>query len=208
MKLFILIILLFQSAGSWTQSNPKKANEAYNNGDYETAVELYSQAIEKDPENAKLHFNLANALMMLGETEQAIVAYEEFMALAETPEEKSLSEYNIGHYNAMAEQWQQAANRFKKALILNPDDADARYNYELAMSKLEDQENQDQDQQKPPEPSEEAKRLKELAESLVAQRRYNEALNLMQEGLKADATVAAFNDFIKRIEDITKVNSN
>ncbi len=191
------------------ESNPREANEAYNNGDYETAARLYREAIDDDPENAKLHFNLGNTLMMLGENEQAIVAYERFMELAETSEEKALSEYNIGHFEAIAEQWQKAASRFKQALLLNPDDEDARYNYELALQKLQkQQQNQDQENQPPPEPSEEAKRLKALAESLVDQRRYNEALNLMKEGLKADPTVAAFNDFIQRIENITQVNTN
>ena len=189
--------------------NPREANEAYNNGDYQAAAKLYREAIDKDPGNAKLHFNLGNALMMMGETEQAIAAYESFMELAESAEDKALSEYNIGHFEAIAEQWQKAANRFKKALMLNPEDEDARYNYELALSKLQEQEeNQDQQNEPPPKPSEEAKRLKALAESLVDQRRYNEALNLMKEGLKADPTVAAFNDFIQRIENITQVNAN
>jgi tetratricopeptide (TPR) repeat protein len=207
MKILILTISLLSgliTAGS----NPREANEAYNNGDYETAARLYREAIDQDPENAKLHFNLGNALMMMGENEQAVVAYQRFMELAESPEEKALSEYNIGHFEAIAEQWQQAANRFKQALILNPKDEDARYNYELALSKLQEQEQNQDQQNQPPEPSEEAKRLKALAESLVDQRRYNEALNLMKEGLKSDPTVAAFNDFIKRIENITQVNAN
>jgi len=191
-------------------ADPREANKAYVAGDYAKAEQLYREAINSQPENAKLYFNLGNTLAKMDRWEEAVQAYTQFLALAATPEQKALGEYNIGTVLGKDDNWEQAAKHFKRSLSLNPNDEDAKFNYELALQKQKENEQQQQQQQnqKPPEPSAYAREMKKQAEALVDQQRYQEAYTLMQEALKTDRTVAAFNDFIQRINDIITINQN
>lgn len=208
---YSLLLILFTAAAA---NDGRKANEAYENGNYEEAEELYLAAIEQEPDNARLYFNLGNARAKQGKVEEAIDSFMEFRLLAETPEEKALAEYNIGTLLAEGEKWKPAATHFKNALKLNPADMDAKHNFERALAEQEDQEDegegedQNQENQPPPEPSEYAIAMKRQAEKLVAQRKYGEAYNLMQQALEDDDTVRAFNDFIERIKNVSDINEN
>jgi hypothetical protein len=42
----------------------------------------------------------------------------------------------------------------------------------------------------------------------VAEKKYEEAYNLMQQALEDDDTVRAFNDFIERIKNVSDINEN
>lgn len=207
---YIVILLLLTAS---VLNDGRKANEAYENGNYEEAEQLYLSAIEQEPENARLYFNLGNAQTKQNKVEEAIQSYMEFRGLTESPREKAMAEYNIGTLLAEAQNWKPAASHFKNALKLNPDDLEAKHNYELALAKQQENEDknkdqQDQKNQPPPEPSEYAIAMKKQAEKLVTQRKYSEAYNLMQRALQVDETVRAFNDFIERTKNVDEINSN
>lgn len=143
--IFFLILVLFLTASS--VDDAREANEAFENGNYQQAVELYRQAIEQDPENAKLHFNLAAALHKLGQTEEAMQSYDRFEALSKSPQEQSFASYNQGTMLTEEDKYKEAAEFFREALKKNPNDPDARHNYELALQKQQQQEEQQQQQQ-------------------------------------------------------------
>ncbi len=142
--LFFLILTFFLTAAS--VDDAREANEAFENGNYQRAVELYRQAIEEDPENARLHFNLAAALQKLGQTEEAMQSYDRFENLTESAEEQSFASYNQGTMLTEQEKYEEAAEFFREALKKNPNDADARHNYELALQRQQQQEQQQQQQ--------------------------------------------------------------
>ena len=206
--LYISLLLLFTASDA---NDARKGNEAYENGNYAEAERLYTSAIENDPENARLYFNLGNAQAKQGKVEEAIQSFLEFRSLAETAEDKALAEYNIGTMLAKSGKWQPAATHFKNSLKLNPRDMDAKFNYERALleqKKDEDEQQENQQNQPPPEPSEYAKAMKKQAEKLVSERRYEEAYDLMMEALRADETVQAFSDFINRTKNVADINEN
>lgn len=206
---YLLIMLFLTGPGN---SDAKKGNEAYEQGDYVKAEELYRASLEADPENAEVYFNLANALAKQGKTEEAIQTYMEYRSLADSPEKKALAEYNIGSVLAEGQQWKPATQHFRNSLKLNPNDLETKHNFERALAESgkqdeqEQQQEQQQDQEQEP-PSEYAKAMKKRAEQLVGERKYREALNLMQEALNADPTVQNFSDFIKRIGDVSEIDS-
>lgn len=140
--ILFLILILFLTASS--VDDAREANKAFENGNYEQAVELYQQAIEEDPENAKLHFNLASALYKMGETEEAMQVYDRFESLSESPEDQSFASYNKGTMLTEEEKYEEAIEYFRDALRKNPNDEDARHNYELALQKQQQQEQQQQ----------------------------------------------------------------
>lgn len=138
-------MIVFLTAASIDDA--RKANQAFENGNYNQAAELYRQAIEDEPDNARLHFNLASTLHKLGRTEEAIESYERYESLAESPEEQSFASYNQGTMLTEEEKYEKAAEYFREALKKNPDDPDARHNYELALQRQQQQEQQQQQNQ-------------------------------------------------------------
>lgn len=146
MKVFALFFAFILLTGS-SLNDARKANQAYKNGNYQEAAELYRSAIADDPENAKLHFNLGNALAKMGNTEEAETAFSRYKSLVENPVDESLADYNTGKMLTDLEQYDEALNYFREALRNNPDDEDARHNYELALRKQQEQQQEDQQQQ-------------------------------------------------------------
>ena len=146
---FILSALMFLLFTASSLSDARKANSAFERGDYREAADLYRQAISLDPENSRLHFNLGNALYQLGEFDRALEAYQRFQSLTELQQEQSLADYNKGRMLTDQERYEEALDHFRQALIRNPGDADAQHNFELASRRLQDQQNEEQEQQDP-----------------------------------------------------------
>lgn len=128
------LFLLFALIGA-TNEDARKANEAYENAEYELAEELYRSALEADPENADIYFNLGNTLAKQGKVEDAIQMYLEYSAMVTTPEEKAQAEYNIGTVLSESQQWKPAVQHLRNALKYNPTDSDTKHNFERAWPK-------------------------------------------------------------------------
>ena len=143
MRLFVLLSLLFVLFSAQNDL-ARKANQAYENGNYTEAIELYNQAIAEEPDNARLYFNKANALYKAGNVEEAMQTYERYEGLAENPEQKAWADYNQGTMLTDQEKFEEAADHFREALKKNPDDPDARHNYELALQRKQQEEQQQQ----------------------------------------------------------------
>ena len=70
------------------RGGPETARIAFNlgnayfaKGNYEKAIELYSQAIDEEPGYASARLNRANSLVKTGDLEGAVVDYEEFLQM-------------------------------------------------------------------------------------------------------------------------------
>lgn len=149
MSVFIVVLSMFFSITS-SFDDVNKANSAYKNGDYETAEALFRQALEKNPEDSRLYYNLATTLAAQGKSEEALDFFNQFKTMTETAADRSKADYNIGKSYAEQEKWAEATEAFKSALMQNPNDTEAKHNYELSRQKLQEQQQQqeqNQDQQ-------------------------------------------------------------
>jgi len=146
LKIILITVFSFLVSAS-AVNDARKANEAFRNGDFETAVNLYQSAISQNPDDSRLYYNLGNALSKLGMAEEAKAAYEQFKNLSDDPVQQSLADYNTGTMLTESEQYEEAMEYLRNSLIKNPDDDDARYNFEMAMRKLQQQQEQEQQEQ-------------------------------------------------------------
>lgn len=146
MKIILILLLLVMDPTGHKKA--AEANKAYHNGDYAKAEQLYRQAIKKDPHNPKLVFNLGNALAKQHKTSQALAAYDEARSMARANESRARSEYNMGNVFAGNKKWGKALDAYRRSLKADPDDPEAKYNYELAYRKMQRQRQQQKQQNK------------------------------------------------------------
>ncbi len=213
-NLLIITVLLFiwtpafLSAQGRGRAQVAEGNRQYADGNYEQAIEAYNKARSANPVSAEVDYNLGNALYQKKDYEQAMKRYETALQKSEDPRLRAQTYYNMGNTLFRMNKLKESAAAYQQALRLNPGDEDAKYNLEYVRARLQQQEQQQQDkdqQKKKIEPSEYAKKLRQQAQELIEEYRYAEALKLMQDGLKRDETVAAYQSFIDRLNDVVEI---
>ena len=87
-KVFCIIVVFISFIGA-AQDDAlfNKATDSYNNGDYEKAIELYSQILDHGQHSASLYFNLSNAHYKLNQIAPSVYNYEKALLLAPNDQE-------------------------------------------------------------------------------------------------------------------------
>ena len=176
--------------------------------DYKKALESFSQALlSKDPDlQSSSHYNLGNTLYERGEGQKG--------------DDKKLTD------------WTNALQHYEETLKLQPQNKEAKDNYEFVKKKIEElkkkkeeqksqkqqqpqdqqqqQQQQDQNQQQKQkqeniEPSEAAKKAKEEADKAVRRREFKKALTIMQDQLRIDETTRYYMEYMQRLGDINGI---
>ena len=104
----------------------------------------------------------------------------------------------------------EGAEQFKNALRRKPRDEDARHNLALAQrmiaARVKEKADRDgkNEQDKNKELSERAKLIMKRADELVDQHKFQEALDVMQQGLKEDATLQKEKQYMDKLTVVTK----
>lgn len=124
-----------------------EAREAYTSGDYKTAVQKYHYLIDsmKVMED-ELKLNLANAYFLLNDTANALTNYES-LAGSKVNAVRSKAQQQLGIMNYRKQKLEEALNNFKQAIKADPDNMDARYNYELLKKKMDEKKKKEEEQQ-------------------------------------------------------------
>jgi len=128
-------------------------------------------------------------------------AFAEALAFADTPGRRARYLTDAGTAALRADAPARADSLLRLALLLDPASDVARRNQEIARRLLEDP-------PEPPEPSDFAERVKARADSLVAARQYRPALDVMNEGLAQDSTVAAYGEFMNRLGGVVQIEES
>jgi len=118
----------------------------YAAGEFDAAGESFERAIEHDPLSHTLQFNRGAALYRQGRYDEAAGDF----ALAGKTGDQELARdamYNLGNTHFKASDLKSAIEAYKEALRLDPNDAEAKHNLELALQKQQEQEQQDQQQE-------------------------------------------------------------
>ena len=148
-NIFLLIAILI-SVSAWGQVDKKevrRGNRDFRKENYEAAFQDYLRAVEKDTSSIAANYNMASALYRMEKYDQAQQALDRIKETA--PESASAADYlyNLGDVALQKKDYKVAVEAFCKALILRPDDLDAKENFIYARKKLQDQQNQQNNQQ-------------------------------------------------------------
>ncbi len=79
--LLVLFSLVVKASFASPQTNINKANKAYQEGLYTSAVELYEKVIKEGYASSELYYNLGNAYYKLNEIPSSILYYERALKL-------------------------------------------------------------------------------------------------------------------------------
>ncbi len=118
---------------------------SYENEEFEDARRKFEENVINHPGEGTLHMNLGNTYYREGELDAALAEY--LRALRdENFTSKTAAYHNIG--NALFEQqkYKEALESFRNAVIADPDNYDARYNYELTRLMLQEMSEETQQQ--------------------------------------------------------------
>jgi len=149
-SLVALLLFLFISSSSIAQnvkSKIIKGNEAYKKNDYNNAENNYRDAEKLDEKNSIANYNLGNALYRKDNLDGAVASFDNTIKNSTEDITKEKAYYNKGVAYQKAKKLPECITAYKNALILNPQDEDARQNLQRALMEQKQQEQKDKKDQ-------------------------------------------------------------
>lgn len=152
MKVFLIFVL-----GLILSIDPKKvskinslkseAKKAFLAGDFKTAIEKYKYLRDSLGVNEEeVGMNLANSYFRTNDTTGAFSSYQP-LSVSNDAKIKSWANQQMGVMANRQGKFEEALNYFKQALKAEPENEQARFNYEMVKKKLEEQKKQQQQNQ-------------------------------------------------------------
>ena len=145
---FILALtLLVTACGSSTERRIEEGNQAFQDEAYLVAHQAYKDAEAQSPDLAEPHYNAANALYKEGAFADASSELSSALDLVEHADLEEHGLFNLGNTAYNLDDWEAAIAAYTEALLLDPEDRDAKYNLELAQLSQEQQEHEQNEEQ-------------------------------------------------------------
>lgn len=162
LTVFMIFSVVLTACGSAAARYNNDGNEAFEENNYNEALENYTAAKQEDPDLAEPYYNSGSTYYRQGQYDSAEMQTKQSARASERDENQELAQnsyYNLGNSYFQSQRWDEAIDAYEEALRLNPDDEDAKYNLELALQEQEEEQQQQQQQQQgggqPPPPQEE-----------------------------------------------------
>ena len=117
----------------------------YQKQNYKAAEKYYDSILANDKKNSEAHYGKGATLYMQDDVKSAEIKFNE--SLYNSGDKlKSKALYNLGNISYKNNNLSEALEYYKKALELNPDDDEAKYNYEfIKYQKKPEEEKNDQE---------------------------------------------------------------
>ena len=142
----MLKILIFFFLGISLSICQDNGLDAYNSGDMIKARNIYEKLYKKVPNSDAIKFGLGTTAFRQKDQNTA----KDFLGSVKNSNDPILASkafYNLGELFLGENDFKSGLLMYKKAIILNPNDTDAKINYELLKRKIQNQDEQNQDQQ-------------------------------------------------------------
>ena len=152
----VTLALMLISAAWSSQLRASEGEELFKAGEYDQAGQFYQEALQKNPKDPVLHFNIGDSAYRKNEYEQAAAEFNKALKTDDLSLQAQ-SYYNRG--NALyflgggtektdtehtIKLWQQALESYEAALSLQPGDKEAAHNRDVVQKKLEQLKKQEQ----------------------------------------------------------------
>ncbi|MCX6895216.1 MAG: VWA domain-containing protein [Verrucomicrobia bacterium] len=200
------VALLILSLPIAAAASPRSALKDYRSGKFPASLVEYERLIEKDKTgDLRLQFNAGAAAYGATNYDAAIRHYTAVLPARDVKLQQA-AYFNIGNalfrqgqaakdLDGMQEQWENAIKFYQYAATLDKTDRDAVYNLAFAKKCVE----------QIVALREAARRARAAADSATRQRRYHEALEIMQPLVQNNPTAKQFEDFVKKLKDIDDI---
>jgi len=147
--LLLLPLLPFLTAFEPLKSSNKdveQGNLRMKAGKAEEALGFYDKAVAALPNEPGVHFDRGTALYALSRFEEA---GQEFLRATEAKDGalKATAFYNLGNAFFKKDKFKEAVEAYKRALSLDPHDARAKWNEEIALQKVKEEEKKKKDEE-------------------------------------------------------------
>lgn len=145
-----LLFSVFFLCGAWHWFEPAARKVAsgivsFEKGRFDEALDAFIAAKGHAPESDLLRFNTAAALLRMNKAKEAL---EELSQIREgVATQEAALHYNKGNAHFMLQNFPEALEEYKQALLSDPHDLQTKRNYELTLKKIQEQKKQDQNQQ-------------------------------------------------------------
>ncbi|MEO6135592.1 MAG: VWA domain-containing protein [Ginsengibacter sp.] len=143
----LFLLLMFGISPAFSQNNPSisKGNKAFKENKLDDAENYYRDALKKSDKEVNASYNLGNVLYRKEKPEEAAKSYDNTIANTNDNVLKQNAYYNKGVAFQKAKKLPESILSYKNALLLNPDDEDARQNLQRAMTQQKQEQQQQQD---------------------------------------------------------------
>ena len=136
---FFTLIFLMTTSLSAQESTSDPALQAYRDGEYDKAIQLYSNMLADKSDDKNIKYNLGSSFYKKGTFNAAKSGFEDALNV-EDEQSKSRAYYNLGNTYFKLNKPEESLEAFKNAMKFDPEDEDAKFNYEFLKSLLEEEE--------------------------------------------------------------------
>ncbi|MCC7363369.1 MAG: VWA domain-containing protein [Dehalococcoidia bacterium] len=130
-----LAMLLLSGCATRGHDLNEQARDAYDRGDYERAIELFTEAQAEEPDNFRVTLNLATALHAAGRFDEAALAARRALVSPST-DVRNRAQALLGHHRFALGDLEGSLDAFKAALLEDPQDEASRHDYEVVLRLL------------------------------------------------------------------------
>ncbi len=145
-SLLVLVLPILGGWGPFDSGRVKQANHLFSQGQYNQAQEQYVTAQARNPDAPELYYNLADVKYKMKEYPQSEEMLKKVL-LSPPSELQQKAFYNLGNVKVRQGQLEESLNFYKKAMDLDANDKDAKFNYEWVTNKIKKMKQQSQQQQ-------------------------------------------------------------
>ncbi|TPW09342.1 MAG: hypothetical protein FD129_2235 [bacterium] len=125
----------------------RKGNDAWKKGKYDQAAGEFARALDAMPAERRLTFNRGTALLGENKGDEALSAL--ISATADPRRDvQAPAYYNAGNALFEGQKLDEALDAWKRAILADPSDENAKFNYELAKRKKQQEDKKKEDQKK------------------------------------------------------------
>ena len=156
-----LVIFFFMGNASFAQNAKTeiiKGNEDYKKSNYDAAENSYRDALKIADNNSTASYNLGNTMFRKDKTDEAVEAYDNTIQNTTDNVTKENAYYNKGVAYQKAKKLPECINAYENALMLNPNDEDARQNLQRALKEQKQQRDQENQKDKKQQPKQDQKK--------------------------------------------------